>query len=660
MKLFNKREKIDANKSKTTNLNKKPKKENEENESIFIKNVKTIKDLIANEYIDFSESYKYALIGEKYMKNMYLGIMPATVDFAASFHSLYNYQDIDTSIFIEPIPSEQAKADLSRTRTNLETEYLTAGGSNNRRDDMAAKINEAARLRDEIRDGKNKAYQVSIQSTLYSNNLRELDNSTSQIKSLLGTRDIGLKSATYIQEDCYKSNKPFLNNLIGEWHTFDKRSLACIFPFTSNNINHENGVLIGFNKDNGLPIIYDTFHDKLDNYNMCIFAKSGGGKSSFIKLLSARSSTLDNIITVALDIEPEYRDIALTLGGINVTISAKAEDKTIINPFDVTVERKKSKITGRMKDEINLQDKVNSVTSIILTMAKGFTNGNLEYYNDITRTIIKECINACYAELEITDEINSIYEFKTDPNNLMKVKCKKDMPTLSMWYTKLQIEADKNKKDTYKKYYDYLLKVMTEFCTITNGGFTCFDGQSTVNLTYDTSFINFDLSQLNENTELPLAQHIVCDYIWENLVKTNNKGYKIRCLIDEAWRMAQVVNGEPKFPEALEFLDKMFRRARKKNTSAVIISQQFNEFYNDLTQSIIRNADTKVFLPPDETSIDSIKEVFHLTDGEAYYLKRIRRGEALFKCNTVSAKLDIEIPPFEMAFIETNQNAKKN
>lgn len=121
--------------------------------------------------------------------------------------------------------------------------------------------------------------------------------------------------------------------------------------------------------------------------------------------------------------------------------------------------------------------------------------------------------------------------------------------------------------------------------------------------------------------------------------------------------MAKVINGQPKFPEALDFLDKMFRRARKKNTSTVIISQQFHEFYNEITQSIIKNADTKLFLPPDETSVESIQEVFHLTDGETYYLKKTKRGEALLKCNSVSAKLQIDIPLFELDFVQTNQNA---
>lgn len=651
MKFFSfKKEKPQKN-----NVNITTDKTDDNKESIFIKNNKKIKDLIANDYIDFGESYKYALIGEKYMKNMYVGITPAVADFASFLHGLYNYSDIDTSVFIEPIPSEDAKADLSKVRTNLEMEYLTAGGSNNRRDDMAVKIEEAARLRDEIRDGHNKAYNVSIQSTLYADDLRELDNSTSKLKSLLGRQDLGLKSATYIQEECFKSNKPFLNNQIGEWHTFDKRSLACIFPFTSNNINHRNGVPIGFNKDNGLPIIYDTFDTSLANYNMVIFAKSGGGKSSFIKQLSSRSATFDNIINIAIDIEPEYRDIAVTLGGINIDIGRKS--KTILNPFDISVEQVKSKITGRMIDIINLQEKLNTVTSVILTMAKGFTNNNSKYYNDITRNIIKDCVYECYKDLGIDDDVESIYEYKTN-ETLLKVKTRKDMPTLSLWYQKLQAKSESNKKATYTEYYDYLIMVMKDFCKVAEGSFTCFDGQSTVELTYDLPFINFDLSQLNENTELPLAQHIICDFIWENLVKPNNKGYKLRVLIDEAWRMAKVINGEPKFPEALEFLDKMFRRARKKNTSSVIISQQFNEFYNDLTQSIIKNADTKVFLPPDDTSVDDIKEVFHLTDGETYYLKRIRTGEALLKCGSTSAKLDVEIPQFEMEFIETNQNKK--
>ena len=166
--------------------------------------------------------------------------------------------------------------------------------------------------------------------------MKEHNNATDQLKEALGQNDIGLKSATYVQELAYNSNKPIMDNQLGEWHTFDKRSLACVFPFTTNNINHPKGVLLGFNMDNGLPVMYDTFHDRLDNYNMVVFAKSGAGKSTFIKMLAARSSTLDRIQNICIDIEPEYNIICQTLGGQIIEIAS--ESKTILNPFEITVD----------------------------------------------------------------------------------------------------------------------------------------------------------------------------------------------------------------------------------------------------------------------------------------------------------------------------------
>lgn len=622
-------------------------------------NTKNIKDLIAIDYLDFSESPKYCLVGEKFAKNMYIGLTPASVEFPTMLDELYTFGDIDVSVYIEPIDSEEAMAELSKLKTNLEVEYGTAGGNTNRRDDMAAKVYEAKAWREEVRDGHNKLYNVCILATKLSDTYRNMENDTSKIRHIMGRKDLGLKNAIYEQEEAYLSNKPIMNNMVNAYNTFDKRSLACTFPYTSANINHENGIPIGRNMDNLLPVIYDNFDSALNNYNMFVCAASGGGKSTFIKMLSARGSTFDDIMNVSIDIEPEYNNIAKTLGGISIYIQQGSD--TIINFFDVTTEFVKNKLNGKLMEVVNLDSKINSVTSILLTMAKGFTGSNQEYYTDITRTIIKECVVEIYKEKGITDEVNSLFEYRDNTlsadGSILGGLTKKEMPTLSDWYKMLEKRSKEDKNNTYEKYYDYLLKVMKEYCKYTNGNFTCFDGQSTVELSYDIPFINFDVSALNEETELPLAQHIICDFVWENLVKKNDTGKKIRVIVDEAWRMAKIVNGEPKFPEALSFLDKLFRRARKKNTSAVVITQQFEEFYNELTQSIIRNSDTKVFLPPDTTSVSDIQKVFHLTAGETNFLKRTKRGEALFKCGTEAAKLLIDIPDFELDFVETNQNA---
>ena len=52
-----------------------------------------------------------------------------------------------------------------------------------------------------------------------------------------------------------------------------------------------------------IPILFDNFSSKLTNYNMVIFGKSGAGKSVTVKMLSARSSILMGIDSLALDAE---------------------------------------------------------------------------------------------------------------------------------------------------------------------------------------------------------------------------------------------------------------------------------------------------------------------------------------------------------------------
>lgn len=647
MTLFKRKRKIEIeNKNQDNEKDKKIDLNSEGEKSLFEKRKRTLKDLIAGDY-DFTDPTQMTIGDGQFAKNLYVAFLPNSVNFASTFHPLYDFGNIDTSIMINPIDNETAKAELSKLRTNLAVEYLTAGGSLNRMDDMESKVQEAARLREEVRDGLNKLYDVTITSTLYADSETELNNSTDRLREMLGQTDIGVRNASYFQEEVFFSNKPIYENKFDIKHTFDKRSLACIYPFTSNNISHPKGTMIGINMDNALPVFYDNFDKSLANYNIFIFAQSGMGKSTLSKMLAARTSTIDRIQNIALDIEPEYRDLAETLGGVNITIEPRGS--TIINFFDVVVDLEKDEITGKLIEEIRLEDKINSVTDLIMVLARGYVGGN-KYYDDITRTIIRECVAAEYGKTGITRNPESIYTIIDDGIATRKVK--KEMPTLSTWYKTLEKEAERNNENsTFKEYYDYLLKVMSNFVKVKDGGLVCFDGQTTSNvkLGYDIPFINIDLSRLNEKTELPLAQYVITDFIWEQMVKRNTGGHKMRVIIDEAWRLI-------KYEEALDFLVTMARRARKKNTSTCVITQQFEEFYNEDTSAIIKQSYTKFFLKPDSTEVDSIKEVFKLTDGETNFLRTCSIGEVLMQTGPISAKVKIAIPDFEMDFVQTNQN----
>ena len=111
------------------------------------------------------------------------------------------------------------------------------------------------------------------------------------------------------------------------------------------------------------------------------------------------------------------------------------------------------------------------------------------------------------------------------------------------------------------------------------------------------------------------------------------------------------------FPEAVDFLNKMARRARKRNVSLAIISQRFQDFYEKPeAQAVLTSSDTKLFLAQDKSEISLLQEVFKLSSGEASFLVTCTRGEGLLKVGSETAILQITPTQKEFKFVETNLN----
>ena len=111
------------------------------------------------------------------------------------------------------------------------------------------------------------------------------------------------------------------------------------------------------------------------------------------------------------------------------------------------------------------------------------------------------------------------------------------------------------------------------------------------------------------------------------------------------------------YPEAVDFLNTMARRARKRNVSLAVISQKFQDFYEcKEAQAVLTSSDTKLFLAQDKSEIEYLREVFKLTEGESTYLLTASRGEGLLKVGNDTAILEIRPTQREFAFIETNVN----
>ena len=634
---------------------------NVEEEQVSFLKKKTIKEIIAPSGIDASNIDHLEIISstKRYARSFFVSSLPRMAIFPELFRDLYMFGDINTSIYISPVKEDKSQNELNRIINELETERIVAAdrGNINRQSTITQKRFEAEELRDQIAAGFNKLYEASVVSTLFSYSLEDLDRYTKMLASEMSKSLVGIKTAWGMQEEAFQSNLPLMNDKIERMHTFDRMSMGTVFPFTTSEVGHSSGVPLGFNKQTGTPIMFDNFHSSLTNYNMVIFAKSGAGKSVTMKTLISRSSVLMGIESLALDAEGEYTIVADALGGTNVVISPTS--KTVINLFDIEPEMVKDEITGKDRTVLNVENKVEDVTQALVTMAKGSTRS--DEVNELTKQIIAEIVAEEYAALGINSDPGSLYvqSKKGSIQGNMLAKEKKLMPTIGSWYRRLVRKSQENGNKNYEYHYSYLLKVMKQYVREFDGQMAYFDGQSTFELLDGVPFINLDISQLEERFARPLAQQILLSWIWEKYVKKNSEDRKRarmkRVIVDEAWMLLP-------FPEAVDFLNKMARRARKRNVSLAIISQRFQDFYEKPeAQAVLTSSDTKLFLAQDKAEIQYLKEVFKLSEGEAGFLITCQKGEGLLKVGAETAILKIMPTKKEFEFVETNLNklAKK-
>jgi hypothetical protein len=620
----------------------------EKNALLF--NQKNLKDLIAPAGINASALNEIEIVarGSRYSRSFYIAGLPRTAVFADFLRNMYNFGDINTSVFIKPIDEGKSQHDLNNIINDLESERIVAikRGDINRESLITDKRAEAESLRDEIAAGFNKLYEAAVICTIFADTQDELNKLSELLFMEMSKNLITIRPAWGMQEDAFKSNLPYGECRLKKYHTFDKRTMGTVFPFVLSNINHESGIPIGFNRQTGVPILFDNFHPSLSNYNLVIFGKSGAGKGVTIKTFSSRSSVLANIESIALDAEGEYGSVSEALGGINIVISPAS--RTIVNPFDIEIENIKDELTGRERSILSIENKVEDVTNVLLTMARGSTRS--QNVNELTKQIIAEVVAEEYIEMGFNSSPNSLY-FENKKSGQVE---KKPLPTIGSWYKRLCKKAESNTNPDYQFHFSYLTKVMKQYLREFNGQMAYFDGQSTFDLMEGYPFINFDISRLEEKFARPLSQQILLSWIWEKYVKKNSedktKARRKRVIVDEAWMLLP-------YPEAVDFLNTMARRARKRNVSLAVVSQKFQDFYeNKNVQAVLTTSEIKLFLQQDKSELEYIQEVFKLSDGETNFLGTCARGEGILKVGNDTTIIKIVPTEKELQFVETNLN----
>lgn len=537
-------------------------------------------DLIS--YSGLKEKADHLMINKNYVRTLFISGYPYVAS-TGWLSMLINFNhNIDVSYHIEQVDPLLALPKLNRKITELEStrrNMLKTGRVIS--SEITDPLDSAKELKDKILRGQEKLFQVSIYMTLMANSLSELDKLTTLLETVMSQRLFYIRTATFQQLDGLQSILPRGENKLDQKRNLDSSSAALTFPFVSSELVQESGILYGINKSNNSLVIIDRF--ALTNANSIIFAQSGAGKSYTAKVEILRQ-LMQGAKVIVIDPEREYKQLAKSVNGTYIRLSAKSKEK--INPFDFSTQT----ITG----ENALSQQIQDLTQIISLMV-----GNL---SPEEKAVVDKALIKTYKKKGFT--ING------------KNKISKDFPKLKDFYQTLKTMKQKDLATNLEKFVKGSLS-------------TVFDRQTNIKL--NNRLVVFDIKDLPESIR-PIMMMIVANFVNSEV---KSKPQKRILVIDEGWLLLDN-------QDSAKFISGLTRRARKYFLGVSIISQQANDFLNSNEgRAIASQSALRILLKQDTTTIKKVSKEFNLSSYEEQFLLTCDRGEALIIAdqNHVSVKI---------------------
>lgn len=560
--------------------------------NLLAQGLTSVQDIIAPPAIEVD--FTHLKVGQTLHRTLFVAGYPRFVD-ANWLAPLINFNHtLNISMYIYPVKGKGILDDLRKKIGEMEAEIQTdlqRGRIVNV--ETQVKLEDARSLQKELAKGAERFFQFALYITISAPDLKTLDKITKEVQSSLGSLLIVSKIAALQMEDAFKTTLPTCSDKLRITRNMDTTSLASTFPFTSSELTSNKGVMYGINEHNDSLIVFDRF--SMENANMVVLSKSGSGKSFAIKLEALRSLLFGTEV-ICLDPENEYQELCRTVGGEYISFSAN--QPTRINPFDL------SAVSQTGEDELGL--KILSLHSLFkIIMGKMTPN---------EEALLDRALVTTYQQKGITP----------DPQT------QKNKPPLMEDLYKVLIGMEQKEANNLAARLERFIKGSLR---------NIFNQHSTVNL--QNPFTAFSIKELEDKLR-PIAMFIILDFIWTKVKRDLKKRLLI---VDEAWYLM-------KNKDSAGFLYGIAKRARKYFLGLTTITQDVGDFLNnDYGKAIITNSSIQLLMKQSPAAIDTLGEVFYLSQGEKNLLLACDIGHGLFFAGNNHVAIKVVASPEEYQLI---------
>lgn len=474
---------------------------------------------------------------------------------------------------------------------------------------------------------------VTIAIMVIAEDMEELKQRSKAVLTKLATMQMKGRLLTNLSKNSFKLMSPFsiTDPVIKE--IADRNMLESSWigglPFSSSGFNDGNKYYFARDTKGGI-VILDPWKRGGDrtNSNFVIMGTAGVGKSTVAKHLIL-NEYMTNTKIILIDPEREEKEMVEKLGEKWIDIDSGRGG--IINPLQI----KAVPLDDDNEEEKGYKDEGKGMGAMALHFQTLRTFFKLLYpeLNSIQVAYLEEVLEELYGKFNI----NWNTDITVIPND--------KFPIMIDLYNLLG-EKVNNEKDKEKQKIFATLKSLIRGISI-GAEKGLFNGHTTVNDV--AKIICFDTFNLqNASDRIKKAQYFnILTYCWE--IMSKDKEEKTMLVCDEAYLLI-----DPEVPQSLIFLRNVAKRCRKYEGSLVIISHSIVDFLDSSVkmygQAILDMATYKILMGTDGQNLEESVELFKLSEAQAEFLYKKKRGLGLFIIGSNRIFVRFDIFPIEFEY----------
>nr|WP_258544580.1 ATP-binding protein [Micromonospora provocatoris] len=536
---------------------------------------------------------RFLRVGDGYAATLVVTGYPAEVG-PAWLEPLLSWPGrLDLALHIDPIPAPAAASRLRNQRARFESSRRADAEKGKLADpDVEAAADDAADLAERLARGVAKLFRVGLYLTVHARTEAELLDACAQVKAAAASTLIEVQPATWRHLPGWTTTLPLATDSLQMRRTMDTQALAAAFPLASADLPAPlpgdpattGGVLYGVNPDSQGIVWWDRWAQ--ENHNSVILARSGAGKSYFVKLDILRQ-LYQGVQVAVVDPEDEYLRLADAVGGTIVRLGAPGVK---INPLDLPA--------GDGRPDVLTRRGLFLHTLIAVLLG--------QVPPPPERAALDRAILQVYRQAGITADPATHHR----PAPLLK-----DLAAT--------LRADDN---------GAAHELAARLAPWVAGSFSdLFDSPTTTRP--DGHLVVWSLRHLPDELRT-VGTLLALDEIWRQVDlprqyrTTSSPQARRLVVVDEAWLLMR--DGE-----GARFLFKMSKAGRKRNAGLSVITQDVADVLGtDLGHAVVSNAATQVLLKQAPQAIDRVADAFGLTAGERRMLLSARVGHGLLISGT--------------------------